>query len=117
MKGLLIFAMLLIISFVSYSTDNVENKSREVLLSNSETPDQLVFIVRNQYKKDHHNTATIFQTGEVNTNSFEGGAALKILDIKTGNTTTILKSKNGVIRDPEVSFDGKKNHLFIPEKY
>ena len=82
-----------------------ENKIEEL---KNELPEKLVFIVRNQYKKDHHNTATIFQTGEVNTASFEPGAALKILDIKTGIATTILDSKTGVIRDPEVSFDGQK---------
>jgi len=108
MKTLLIFIALFILSFVSFSNDKGGSKTRKDLLSNPEIPEHLVFVVRNQYKQDHHNTATIFQTREVNTSSFEGGAALKILNIKTGNTTTILSSKTGVIRDPEVSFDGKK---------
>ena len=82
-----------------------ENKIEEL---KNELPEKLVFIVRNQYKKDHHNTATIFQTGEVNTASFEPGAALKILDVKTGKTATLLETKDGVIRDPEVSFDAQK---------
>ena len=81
---------------------------KEILLSKAEIPENLVFVVRNQYKKDHHNTATIFQTGELNTNSFEGGAALKILNVKTGETNSILTTETGVIRDPEISFDGQK---------
>ena len=31
-----------------------------------------------QYLKDHHNTATMFQTGEINTGSFRGGGAVKV---------------------------------------
>ena len=71
-------------------------------------PDKVVFIVRNQYKQDHHNTATLFQTNEVNTKSFDPGAALKVLDVKSGETTTLLETKTGVVRDPEVSFDGQR---------
>lgn len=71
-------------------------------------PEKLVFIVRNQYKQDHHNTATMFQPGEINTASFEPGAALKILDVKTGKANILLETKTGVIRDPEVSFDAQK---------
>ncbi len=74
----------------------------------AEIPDKLVFIVRNQYAQDHHNTATLFQTNEINTESFNPGAALKILDVKTKNTVTLLETTTGVIRDPEVSFDGEK---------
>lgn len=85
--------------------DGIE-KSEQPLYQ--ELPKKIVFIARNQYKKDHHNTATLFQAGEINTNSFEGGAALKILDIQTGTTKTLLETKTGVIRDPEVSFDGEK---------
>jgi len=90
------------------SGDILKNTNKEDLISKAELPDKLVFIARKQYKKDHHNTATIFQTGEVNTNSFDPGAALKILDVKSGEAITILETKTGVIRDPEVSFDGKK---------
>jgi hypothetical protein len=91
---------ILTLSLLANSAISTPNKA--------ELPDKLVFIVRNQYKQDHHNTATIFQTGEVNTASFEPGAALKILDLKTGKATAILETKTGVIRDPEVSFDGQK---------
>ncbi len=83
---------------------------RKALIANPLVSGQpILFIVRNQYKKDHHNTATIFKTGEINTNSFEGGGAIKILDLaKGGRTKTLIESNEGLVRDPEVHFDGKK---------
>jgi len=66
----------------------------------------LLFVVRPQYRKDHHNTATMFQTGEINTGSFQGGGALKTIDLATGTVTTLLDVPDGIVRDPDVSFDG-----------
>jgi hypothetical protein len=67
----------------------------------------ILFVVRQQYRSDHHNTATMFQTGEINTGSFQGGGALKTIDLKRGGQiTTLLETTDGVIRDPDVSFDG-----------
>ncbi len=69
----------------------------------------ILFTVRRQFKKDHHNTATIFQTNEVNTASFEGGGALKTIDFsKDRKITTLLKTAEGIIRDPEVHYNGNK---------
>ena len=69
----------------------------------------ILFVVRPQYKPDHHNTATIFQTGEINTNSYQSGGLLKTIDVKTGKVTTLVDAgPQGSIRDPEVSFDGRK---------
>lgn len=68
----------------------------------------LLFVVRPQYKPDHHNTETMFQTGEINTAKFEGGGALKTLDLRSGQARTILASPAGVIRDPDVSFDARR---------
>jgi hypothetical protein len=74
----------------------------------------ILFVVRKQYLKDHHNTANIFQTGEVNTDSFEGGGALKTIDFGAGGTiTTLLELPKGIVRDPEVHFDGLKIILSI----
>jgi hypothetical protein len=84
------------------------NVSSEILLRNDELPEKLLIIVRNQYAQDHHNTATLFQAGEINTEKFEPGAALKTLNTKTGETQTLLETKTGRVRDPEVSFDGTK---------
>jgi len=74
----------------------------------AELPESLVLVVRHQYKQDHHNTATLFQTGEINASSFTPGASLLILNTRTGKTQSLLKSESGVIRDPEVSFSGEK---------
>lgn len=68
----------------------------------------ILFVARKQYRPDHHNTATIFQTGEINHKSFVGGAALKTVDLKTGKVEALLETKTGMIRDPEVHFSGQK---------
>ncbi|MCK5172235.1 MAG: hypothetical protein KAR47_02520, partial [Planctomycetes bacterium] len=76
--------------------------------------DAIVFVVRNQYEKDHHNTATLFQTDEINTEKFEGPGALKVMRLRGKGgavkwpVKTLLEVADGVIRDPEVSFDGRK---------
>lgn len=88
----------------------LEELRREALVANplvSERP--ILFVVRHQYKKDHHNTATMFQTGEINTGSFQGGGALKVVDFgRGGEVKTLVELPEGVARDPDVSFDGTK---------
>lgn len=109
MKCSVIIILLNILFLVaSIPVFSMETSSKQNSGDTNQLPDTLLFIVRHQYKKDHHNTATLFQTGEINTKSFTPGAAMKILDIKSGVTKTILETQTGVIRDPEVSFDGKK---------
>jgi hypothetical protein len=82
---------------------------REALLANKLVSGRpLLFVVRRQYRSDHHNTATMFQTGEINTASFEGGGAIKTLDVATGGVRTLLHVPEGIARDPDVRFDGKK---------
>ena len=57
-----------------------ETLRREALLANPLLSGQpLLFVVRAQYAPDHHNTETMFQTGEINTGSFRGGGALKTM--------------------------------------
>lgn len=68
----------------------------------------ILFVVRHQYRRDHHNTETMFQTGEINTGSFQGGGAMKSIDLETGEIKTLLEVPDGVVRDPDVSFDGRK---------
>ena len=69
----------------------------------------VLYVVRHQYKNDHHNSATMFQTGEVNTKSFEGGGALKVIELgEGGKVRTLLELADGVIRDPEVHFGGER---------
>jgi len=83
---------------------------REALLANPlVTAQPILFVVRNQYKPDHHNTATMFVTGEINTKNFQGGGALKSIDFgAAAEIKTILRCPKGIIRDPEVHFTGKK---------
>ncbi len=75
---------------------------------NPKLPESLVYVARKQYPQDHHNTATIFQNGEINSSSFSPGASLKVLNLETGISTTLLRTETGLIRDPEVSFSGEK---------
>ena len=83
---------------------------REALIANPFVSSQpILFIVRRQYKSDHHNTATMFVTGEINTSSFEGGGAMKTVDFsRGGRVETLIETSEGLIRDPEVHFDGDK---------
>lgn len=82
----------------------------EALIANPLVSGQpILFAVRKQYRPDHHNTETMFQTGEINTGSFDGGGALKSIDFAHGDrVTTLLEVPEGVARDPEVHFDRKK---------
>jgi hypothetical protein len=50
----------------------------------------------------------MFQTGEINTGSFRGGGALRVLDVARGEVRTLVELPEGVIRDPDVSFDGTR---------
>ncbi|HEC04066.1 MAG TPA: hypothetical protein ENI81_11080, partial [Phycisphaerales bacterium] len=88
--------------------DQFETLRREALVANllvSGNP--ILFVMRAQYKKDHHNTATMFKTGEINTKSFSGGGALKTIDFgRGGKVETLIETSEGLIRDPEVHFDG-----------
>lgn len=86
--------------------EEVRSFQREVLRANPLARRPIVFVVRPQYKPDHHNTETMFQTGEINTASFAGGGALKVLDPVSGASRTLLDAPDGIIRDPEVHFDG-----------
>ncbi len=83
---------------------------REALVANPlvrGTP--ILFVVRDQYSPDHHNTETLFHTGEPNNGSYLPGGPLKILDPVTGKTSVLLEpGPEGLIRDPEVHFDGRK---------
>lgn len=69
---------------------------------------EILYVERGQYARDHHNTETLFQSGEINDEKFSPGATLKAIRMQTGVTRNILDSPTGVIRDPELSFDGKK---------
>jgi Hydrazine synthase alpha subunit middle domain/WD40-like Beta Propeller Repeat len=82
---------------------------REALLANPLVSGHpILFVSRAQYKPDHHNTATLFQAGEINTASFVGGGALKTIDVNSSEVKTLLEVPDGMVRDPDVSFDGNR---------
>ncbi len=69
---------------------------------------KILFIERKQYLRDHHNTATLFMYGEINQGSYTPGGAMRVFDVNTGEITTLIELKDGIVRDPEISFDGTK---------
>ena len=75
----------------------------------SELDVPVLFVARRQYAPDHHNTETFFQHGEINTGSYRAGGALRVWDPRTKRVRTLLDAgPDGLIRDPEVSFDGNR---------
>ncbi|MGL4593163.1 MAG: hypothetical protein ACRCUY_00370 [Thermoguttaceae bacterium] len=68
----------------------------------------IIYVTRPQYKPDHHNTATLFQLGEINENSFVGGGSVRIWNPKDDSVQVLLETPDGIIRDISLSFDAKK---------
>ena len=77
---------------------------------------RIVFVVRHQYRSHYHAIDTLFHTAELNADRgmtphadlFQGGAALKTIDLTTGRVQTLVDVPDGVVRDPEVHFDGQR---------
>ena len=69
----------------------------------------LVYVERRQYRPDHHNTATMFQPGEINAGSYDTRGVLKALYLPEGVTRTVYDpGVLATIRDLEVSPDGER---------
>ena len=71
----------------------------------------ILFTTRRQFRKDHHNTATLFQPNEINKRSYQpGGSCLKVLNLSPAGqvTTLVAPGATGIVRDPEVRWDGKR---------
>ena len=88
-----------------------DNLRREALLANPLVSGQpLLYVVRGQYRGDHHNTETMFQTGECNTGSYQPGGPLKVIDLARNAETRVVADPGpeGRLRDPDVYFDGKR---------
>lgn len=83
---------------------------REALLANPlvcEAP--VLFVERQQYAPDHHNTGTDFQPGEISANGVRAGAAIKTVDFgRDGCVRTLLTAPDGVARDLDVDYDGSR---------
>lgn len=79
-----------------------EAEKRAALLANpmvSEHP--ILFVVRNPDRTGTHEYLDPITFGGM-------GSALKLLDVKTGKTTTLVENPKGHIRMPCVHFDGKR---------
>lgn len=83
---------------------------REILLAHPMLQEHpVLFVARKQFRKDHHNTETFFQKGEINTGSYEPTGVLKAVEVKSGQVRTLVDGgPKAVARDPEVSFDGQR---------
>ena len=70
---------------------------------------EVVYVTHAAFRADHHNTATLFQCGEINERSYCTQGALKAWNPATGKVRVIVPEKEGrTIRDPEVDWDGKR---------
>ncbi len=72
---------------------------------------RVLFATRRQFRKDHHNTATLFQPNEINRRSYTpGDSHLKTIDFSQGGraATLVDAGATGVVRDPEVRWDAEK---------
>ena len=86
-----------------------EELRREALLANPLVREHpILFVTRHQYRNEHGTEATMYQTEQVNTRCFQGGAAIRLLDVGSGKAATLLNVPRGVARDPEVHFGGQR---------
>ena len=70
---------------------------------------KVVYVMRQQYAPDHHNTGTDYTLGEVSAGRVRLGAVLRTIDFGAGGkTATLLEMPQGLIRDLEVSYDGTR---------
>lgn len=92
-----------------------EELHREALIANPLVCSQeILFVVRKQYRSHYHAIDTLFHTGEFNVdrnephgNLFEGGGAMKTIDFGNGGAVkTLLTVPKGIARDPQVHFNG-----------
>lgn len=92
------------------NTTELKKLQREALLANPLVRNQpIVFIHRNAYRYVHGPDETMFQPNEPEVRGgFTGRAALKVVDVQSGKTGTILASDTGIIRDPDIYFDAGK---------
>lgn len=71
----------------------------------------VIFTVHHQYLVDHQNTHNMFPSynGEMSDKAkYTPGGAVKMLNVKTGEVTTLLEDSDGLFRDLDVSYDSNK---------
>jgi len=98
-------------------SDRFKTLRREALIANPLVSRQpILFVVRHQYRSHYHAIDTLFHTDEFNPDRgifhaelFQGGGALKTIDFGNGGqVNTLLDVPDGVARDPDVHFNGKR---------
>lgn len=82
---------------------NLSVRAREVLKGK-----KILYVERSQHARSHHNTETMSQKGSFTENDYIPGGALRIYDVDNGSVFTLLETSEGVIRDPELSYDARK---------
>jgi hypothetical protein len=68
----------------------------------------IVFVLHGQYSAPYHAIDTLAQVGEATEGNQAPGGALKSFDASGGKAATLVDAPKGWVRDPEISFDGKK---------
>lgn len=101
--------------FVAFLISTFSAFAAEFAKSKPLADKSIVCVLRAQYPVDHHNTANIFQRGEINQNSWhklakDGSRLLKIDFDAKGNPsqTILLELPKGIIRDLEASYDASR---------
>ncbi|MFO7936143.1 MAG: hypothetical protein R6V06_00840 [Kiritimatiellia bacterium] len=99
---------------ISLATDNddaaaIDDLQHEALLRHNplliNAP--IIFTTRDQYADDQHNTATVFQAGEINADRYKTRGALKSLDVRSGEVSVLYDpGADATVRDPEIDYDG-----------
>ncbi|MBL7222619.1 MAG: hypothetical protein ISS72_02075, partial [Candidatus Brocadiae bacterium] len=90
-------------------TRDFEMLRREALVANPLVSGQpLLFVARHQYVAIYHAIDTLYEVGEATEGRYHPGGALKLLDLTTGKTRTLVAAPQGIVRSPQVHFDGTK---------
>ncbi len=100
----------------SEKTEKLAALQREALIANPLLSDQpILFVTRPQYRSHYHAIDTLFHTNEFNPDRgiqhadlFQGGGALKKIDLKNGEVKTLVEIPEGIVRDPDIHFDGQR---------
>ena len=70
---------------------------------------EMIYTTHAMWARDHHNTATIFQCGEINERSYRTQGAMRALNLSTGARRDVVPEIAGrTLRDPEVDWDGTR---------
>ncbi len=92
-------------------SDVLESLIRKALIKKNPLLNRypILFVTRKQYRRDHHNTATLFQPGEINDDEYDTHGALKLLNVADGSVRTLFEPGPGAtVRDPEISYGGRR---------